>query len=66
VTSTRADGAEGPRSVTGSLTPAQLAAEIGLSLRSQYQVCLNESLPDELAALVRQLQEREDEAGPSR
>jgi hypothetical protein len=44
----------------GSLTHAQLAAEIGRSLQTRYQACLNDALPDKLAALVRQLQEQED------
>jgi hypothetical protein len=66
VASSGADGMASLRSMMGSLTNIQLAAEIGRSLQTQYQVCLNETLPDEHAALVRQLQEREDEAGPSR
>ena len=64
-TPTGADGTVCLRSVTGSPTNTQLAAEIGRSLQLQYQVCLNDALPDKLAALVRQLQEREDETGLS-
>jgi hypothetical protein len=65
-TPTRADGAVGLRSATGSLTNSQLAVEIGRSLQTRYPACLNDSLPDKLAALVRQLQEREDGSAPSR
>ncbi len=46
----------------GSLTHAQLAAEIGRCLQSQYQGALKEPVPDKLAALLRQLQEQ-DRAG---
>jgi len=66
VTSTGADGPVGLRSITGSLTNTQLAAEIGRSLQSRYQASLNEALPEELAALVRQSQEREEQSGSSR
>ena len=59
-TPTGADGAVGPRPVMGSLTHAQHTAEIGSSLQLKYQVCPDNALPEELAALVRQLQERED------
>jgi hypothetical protein len=48
-------------SFTGTLTTAQLVAEIGRCLQSQLQAFLNEPLPEELATLVRQLQEREGE-----
>jgi hypothetical protein len=44
---------------TGSLSAAQLTAQIGRSLQSLYQASLQEPLPEELAALVRQLEERE-------
>jgi hypothetical protein len=44
----------------GSLTPAELAAEIGRWLQVQHPVALQEMLPDELASLVSQLGERED------
>ncbi len=50
-----ADGAVGVRSATGSLPNTQLAVEIGRSLRTRNQACLNDNLPDKLAALVRQL-----------
>jgi anti-sigma factor NepR-like protein len=50
----------------GSLTPAQLTAEIGRCLRPMYQASLTEPLPQELEALVRQLQEREQGAVPGR
>jgi hypothetical protein len=43
----------------GSQTSAQLTAEIGRCLRPMYQASLTEPLPQELEALVRQLQERE-------
>jgi hypothetical protein len=43
----------------GSQTPAQLTAEIGRCLQPMYQASLTEPLPQELEALVRQLQERE-------
>jgi hypothetical protein len=66
VTSIRADGAAGLRLVTSSLTHTQLAAEIGRSLQTLYQACLNDALSDKLAALVRQLQEREDGSAPAR
>jgi hypothetical protein len=59
-TPTGADGAVGLRSVMGSLTHAHLAAEVGRHLQTRYQACLNDALPDKLAALVRQLQEQED------
>ena len=65
-TVTRADRVGGLRSATGSLTNIQLAVEIGRSLQTRYQASLNDALPDKLAALVRQLQEREDGSGPSR
>ena len=44
----------------GSLTPAELAAEIGRWLQVQHPVALQEVLPDELASLIRQLGERGD------
>jgi Anti-sigma factor NepR len=66
VTSSGADDTLGLRSIADSFTNTQLAAEIGRCLQSQYQDSLKEALPDELAALVRQLQEREDETGSSR
>jgi hypothetical protein len=50
----------------GSQTPAQLTAEIGRCLRPMYQASLAEPLPQELEALVRQLQEREQGAVPGR
>ena len=46
----------------GSLTPTQLTAEIGRCLQPMYQASLTEPLPQELEALVRQLQEREQGA----
>jgi hypothetical protein len=66
VISTGAAGPVGLRSITGSLTNTQLAAEIGRSLQSRYQASLNEALPEELAALVHQLQEREEQSGSLR
>ncbi len=42
----------------GSLTNAQLAAEIGRCLQSRYAVPTKESLPEELAALVQRLREQ--------
>jgi hypothetical protein len=39
----------------GSLSNAQIAAEIGRCLQSEYAVLTNEPLPEELAALVQQL-----------
>ena len=44
----------------GSLTPAELAAEIGRWLQVQHPVALEEALPDELASLIRQLGERKN------
>ncbi len=44
----------------GSLTPAELAAEIGRLLQVQHPVALEEALPDELASLIRQLGERKN------
>jgi hypothetical protein len=44
----------------GSLTPAELAAEVGRWLQAQHPVSLQEALPEELASLVSQLGERED------
>lgn len=43
-----------------SLTPAELAAELGRCLQVQHPVALEEALPDELASLVRRLSERND------
>jgi hypothetical protein len=45
----------------GSLTPAELTAEIGRWLQAQHPVS-KEPLPDNLAALIRRLQERADGA----
>jgi len=45
---------------SGSLTAAQLTAEIGRCLRPMYQAALNEPLPQELEVLVRQLQEQKE------
>ena len=42
----------------GSLTPAQLTAEIGRCLRPMYQAALNEPLSQEIEVLVHLLQER--------
>ena len=64
-TPTGADGAVGLRSVTGSLINPQLATEIERSPQTRYQACLNDALPNKLAALVRELQEREDGSAPS-
>jgi Anti-sigma factor NepR len=50
----------------GSQTPAQLTAEIGRCLQPMYQASLTEPLPQELEALVRQLQEREQGAARGR
>jgi hypothetical protein len=47
----------------GSLIPAELTAEIGRWLQSQHPVPLQEPLPEELASLIRRLQEREGGAG---
>jgi hypothetical protein len=47
----------------GSLAPAELTAEIGRWLQSQHPVPLQEPLPEELASLIRRLQEREGGAG---
>ena len=47
-------------SFRGSLTPAELAAEIGRWLQVQHSVALEEALPDELASLIRQLGERKN------
>lgn len=44
----------------GSLTPAELAAEIGRWLQVQHPVALEEVPPDELASLIRRLRERVD------
>jgi hypothetical protein len=43
----------------GALTPAELTAEIGRWLQSQHPVPLREPLPEELASLIRRLQERD-------
>jgi hypothetical protein len=45
----------------GSLTSAELTAEIGHWLQAQHPVS-KEPLPDNLAALIRRLQERADGA----
>jgi len=47
----------------GALTPAELTTEIGRWLQSQHPVPLQEPLPEELASLIRRVQERE--GGPS-
>jgi hypothetical protein len=44
----------------GSLTPAELVAEIGRRLQVQHPVALEEAFPDELASLIRRLGERVD------
>jgi hypothetical protein len=65
-TSRRANDNQGANSpFTGSLAPAQLATEMGRCLRSQYQALLKEPFPDELADLIRQLQEREEGRDPT-
>jgi hypothetical protein len=43
----------------GSFSNAQLAAEIGRCLQSQYAVPCKEPFPEELAALVRRFQEQD-------
>jgi len=59
------DGQPHPNSpFNGSLTMAQLAAEIGRCLRSRHAGALKEPLLDELAILVRRLQEREQGTRP--
>jgi hypothetical protein len=63
---TGTDGAVGLRPITDPLTNTQPATEIGRSLQTRYPACLNDALPDKLAALVRELQEREDGSAPSR
>ena len=50
----------------GSQTPTQLAAEIGRCLQPMYQASLTEPLSQELEALVRQLQKREQGAASGR
>ena len=50
----------------GSQSLAQLTAEIGRCLQPMYQASLTEPLPQELEALVRQLQEREQGEVPGR
>jgi len=52
------EGANSP--FRGSLRPAELAAEIGRCLKSRYRVTPEEPLPEDLTALVRQLQQREE------
>jgi len=47
----------------GALTPAELTTEIRRWLQSQHPVLLQEPLPEELASLIRRLQEQE--GGPS-
>jgi hypothetical protein len=44
---------------SGSLLPAEIAAEIGRCLQARYQPIPEEPLPENLAALVRKLQERQ-------
>jgi hypothetical protein len=59
-TSDRADGRTGSNSpFNGSFSSAQLAAEIGRCLQSQYAVPSKEPFPEELAALVRRFQEQD-------
>lgn len=48
----------------GSLSNAQLAAEIGRCLQSQYVVPSEEPLPEELANLVQRLQEQDGASQP--
>ena len=48
----------------GAQPPAELAAEIGHCLKSRYRVIPEEPLPEDLAALVRQLQQREEKDFP--
>jgi hypothetical protein len=66
----KADGQAHPNSLfNGSLTPTQLAAEVGHCLRSHYSGVLDEPVPNELTILVRRLQESEEGAsspGPSK
>jgi hypothetical protein len=62
---TRSDGGGGANSpFNGSLTNTQLAVEVGRSLRSWSQAALSEPLPDDLAVLVRKLEERESGTFP--
>ena len=42
----------------GSVSNAQLAAEIGRCLQSRYAVPFKEPLPEELAALIQRLREQ--------
>jgi hypothetical protein len=44
----------------GSLTPAEIAAEIGRWLQVQHPAVLEEALPNELASLIHRLGERKD------
>ena len=56
------EGANSP--FGGSLLPAELAAEIGRCLKSRYRVIPEEPLPEDLAARVRQLRQREEKGLP--
>jgi|GEM_PF-3850941 len=55
-------GANSP--FAGSLTNKQLAVEVGRCLQSWSQADLSDSLPEELAALVRKLEEQESRTFP--
>ena len=48
----------------GSLSSAQLAAEIGRCLQAKYAAPPKKLLPDELADLVRRLQEQDGVSQP--
>jgi hypothetical protein len=62
---TWSDGGGGANSpFTGSLTNTQLADEVGRCLQSWSQAVLSEPLPEDLAALVRKLEERESGISP--
>ena len=55
----RADGRRGSNSLfNGSQTNTQLAVQIGRGLQSRTKAALEEPLSDDLAALVRRLEER--------
>jgi hypothetical protein len=56
------EGANSP--FGGSQLPAELAAEIGRCLKSRYRVIPEEPLPEDLAALVRQLQQQVEKDSP--
>jgi hypothetical protein len=60
----RSDGSGVNSPFTGSLTSTQLADEEGRCLHSWSQAILSEPLPEDLAALVRKLEERESGTSP--